>query len=456
MLKQLTFIFFTFLAVFGFSQNKQVLYDFAELPQTLLSNPGSAINYERHVGVPFVSGISAQIGSTEFVLSDIFVADNVDINTKLNNLLEKLDERDHIAIHKQIEILSAGFRFKDKNYISFGFYQELDAIAYIPKDLLVLAIEGNAPYLNRSFNASQILYKADALGVIHAGISRQVNQKLTIGGRFKIYSSAANVESTNNTGSFTTNLGNNNIYVHRLQNVNLNFRTSGIIEDDEFITNPATYLGNTFLGGNLGVGLDFGFTYKVNSQLQVSGSLVDFGFINHNKNVKTNAVKGNFIFEGIGFQFNSENENDWDNLDEAFKEQLPSFENETSYISWRPTKFNAAIKYSFGEKRSKYCYDNTYKDFYTDGFGLQLFSIFRPLTQQLALTGFYEKSITNKLHTKITYTIDDYSRTNIGVGLSAQIWKVNFYGILDNLAALGDVSSAKNISAQFGFNLIFN
>ena len=117
---------------------------------------------------------------------------------------------------------------------------------------------------------------------------------------------------------------------------------------------------------------------------------------------------------------------------------------------------NAAIKYSFGEKRSKYCYDNTLKDFYTNAFGAQLYSVFRPLRQQFALTSFYEKSFSNKLQGKITYTIDDYSYYNIGVGISAKIWKINFYGILDNLTKLSDISSANNVSLQFGFNLLFN
>ncbi|WP_392346174.1 DUF5723 family protein [uncultured Polaribacter sp.] len=68
----------------------------------------------------------------------------------------------------------------------------------------------------------------------------------------------------------------------------------------------------------------------------------------------------------------------------------------------------------------------------------------------------YEKSFSNKLHAKITYTIDDYSSYNIGMGISAQIWKINFYGILDNLTKLSDLSSSNKASLQFGFNLLFN
>ena len=455
-MKRNILIVFVFFGLSVFSQNRQVLYDFAGLPQTLLSNPGLETNYKYHIGVPLVSGISSEFGSTGFTVSDIFAADNRDINNKIRNVLATINANDNLKVNSQIEILSAGYRLNEETYISAGFYQELDAIGYIPKDLLTLANEGNAAYLNRSFSISQIRYKVDAIGVLHAGITKKVNNKLTIGGRFKIYSSALNLESTNNSGTLTTTLGSNNVYIQYLNNINLEFRTAGLIEDNQYIETPSSYISNTFLGGNLGAGLDFGITYHISPQLQFSGSIIDVGFVNYKKNIKNTVTAGNFTFEGIELDFNNNGTNYWDEVNTAFKEQLPTTDNQESYVSWRPTKINAALKYSFGRKRSKYCYDDTYKDFYTDSFGAQLYTVARPLRQQFALTGFYEKSLSNNLHAKITYTVDDYSYTNIGLGVSAQIWKINFYGILDNITELSDISSANNISVQFGLNLLFN
>ena len=449
-------LIFTFLiGLNSFSQNKQVLYDFAGLPQTLLLNPGLETDYKFHIGVPLLSGISSEIKSTGFSLSEIFAVNNNSITNKISAVLNKIDADDYLKVNTQIEVFSAGFRFDKKTYISFGFYQELDAIGYLPKDALTLINEGNTSYLNKSFSISEMIYKLDVLGVIHAGISRKVSDELTLGGRFKVYSSALNLETSNNSGTFTTGLGNNNMYIHQLDNVNLNLRTSGLRSNNEYISDARTYIENSLLGGNLGAGIDLGFTYHATPQLQFSGSLIDFGFVHHTKNIQNQLIVGSFTFEGIEFEFDS-NRNYWQELDAALKEQLPIVENQDSYTSWRPAKLNAAIKYSFGEKRSKYCYDNILKDFYTNAFGAQLYSVFRPLRQQFALTSFYEKSFSNKLQAKITYTIDDYSYNNIGVGVSAKIWKINFYGILDNLTKLSDISSSNNVSLQFGFNLLFN
>jgi hypothetical protein len=456
-MKKILFFVLIFSAVKFSAQNKQVLYDFAELPQTLLSNPGAETNYKFHFGLPLMSGLSIDLGSSGAVLTDVFAYDNINIDNKISTLLNNLTTTDFVKFNSQIEVLNGGFRTNTKTYISFGFYNEIDAISYYPKDFFILFSEGNNPHLNKSFSASQLLYKLDVLGVIHAGVSRKINDKLTAGGRFKIYSSALNIESSNNTGTFTTVLGTDNIYKHYFSNININARSSGLFNEDEVIEDSDTYVNNTFFGGNLGIGFDFGATYHINQQLEFSGSVLDLGFINHKKNIKNTTAKGNFIFEGVEFQYDPNNPiNYWGQIDSNFRKQLPTAENQESYISWRPVKLNASLKYSFGEIRSKICYDNTYKDFYTDAIGVQLYSIFRPLSPQLALTGFYQKSITHKIHTKVTYTIDDFSYANIGAGLSAQFGKVNLYGMLDNILEYRNLSSANSISLQVGFNVIFN
>ena len=455
-MKKITYSLLLIISFTTFSQNKQVLYDFAELPQTLLLNPGAETNYKFHIGVPLLSGISAEVGITGFVLTDLFLSDNRTINDKVTDVLTSLKSRDYIKFNTQVELLSGGFRYKDKMYFSFGFYEEIDAIGYFPKDIITLLNEGNAAYLNRRFNLSQLNYKVDVLGVLHAGITKKVHDKLTLGGRFKIYSSSLNLETSNNTGTFITTLGNDNIYRHYLNNINVNFKTSGLIENGEYINDASTYINNSLLGGNLGAGFDIGLTYHISKQLEFTGSIIDVGFIHHKKNIKNTFATGDYIFEGIEFLYDAANTNYWADLDADFKEKVPTGDNNDSYISWRPTKINAALKYSFGERRSKFCYDDTYKDFFTDAVGIQLYSVFRPVSPQLELTGFYRKSLSNKLHAKFTYTIDDYSFYNIGAGISAQVGKVNIYGMVDNVLKFHDLASANSISLQLGINLIFN
>ena len=438
------------------AQHKAVLYDFASLPQTLLINPGAEINYKSHFGVPLTSGWYGELGLSGFVLSDLFVANGVDINQKIATIASGISPNDNLKLNAQIEVLSAGYWRNNNTYLSVGFYQEFEAIIYLPNDLITLGIEGNSDYLSRVFELSQINFKADLLGVMHIGISKKINEKLTIGGRFKIYSSAMNITSTNNTGTFTTTLGSNNTYTSALAKVNLNVKSSGIYKNDLLVTAPAVHLKNSFFGGNLGAGIDVGFTYHSTPQLQFSASLLDVGFVKHAKRIKNISATGSFNFEGLEFEYAAGMRDYWKELENSFEEQVRTSENQKSYSSWRSAKLNAAIKYSYGEKRSIKCYDDSHKNVYKNAFGAQLYSIFRPLREQFAFTGFYEKSFSDAVHAKITYTLDDYSYANIGVGVSAQIRKINCYVILDNITKLLDVSKANNVSLQLGFNLIFH
>jgi hypothetical protein len=441
-----------------FSQNKQVMYDFGELPQSLLLNPALENTHKLHVGIPILSGFSTQIGSSGVVLTDLFAVDNQNINDKISQVLHTLTSDDFMMINTQVELLNIGYRLNEKTYLSAGFYQEFDAIGYFPKDVLVLFTEGNDAFLNRSFSVSQIGYKFDVLGVLHAGITKKIDEKLTLGGRFKIYSAALNLESTNNRGIFTTVQGTNNIYTHYISNVKMEQRSSGLFDtNDEMIEDPNEYIQRTFLSGNLGIGFDLGITYHIHKQLQFSASLIDIGFINHKTNVKNYKEEGSFVYEGFEYEFDQNSNRDfWREIKDRFNEELPTVENENSYISWRPTKINMALRYSFGEKRSEICYDNSYQDFYTDAVGAQLFSVFRPLSTNVALTAFYQKSFSKKLHAKVTYTMDDFSYSNIGAGMSFQFGKVNFYGMFDNILSYRNLSSANSVSLQLGINFIMN
>jgi hypothetical protein len=293
--------------------------------------------------------------------------------------------------------------------------------------------------------------KADLIGVLHAGISKKVDEKLTIGARFKIYSSSLNIETNNNSGSITTTTNNINISRLTLQNLDAGVRTSGIDNIEEDV------LSNTFLGGNLGMGFDVGITYHFSPQIEFTGSILDLGFIKHSKNTRNFTAEGNYVLDGINFEYNPDDPIDyWKQLENDFKANISNEENDDAYTSWRPMKLNAALKYSFGERRNKFCYAKTRKQYYYNSIGFQMHTIMRPLKPQFSFTSFYEKSLSQNIHTKFTHTINDYSSTIFGAGASLQLGKLNIFGALDNVFGVRDLSTVNNISLNFGFNIIID
>ena len=461
-----SFIIIGFLvSLISYSQNKKILYGFAEMPHTLMVNPGAETNFKFHAGIPALSGLYFNIGSSEATISDLFLSDNINFSTKFISLAERLTERDFLDFNTKIELLNGGYRLNEKMYLTFGLYQEIDFVGYFPNDIVDFAYYGNGLNVHKTVHFSQLKFRGDILGVIHAGLSYKVNKKLNVGGRFKIYSGSLHMSSTNNTGTLSAVEGENSIYNHYFSNIDININTSGALnENDELNVGVGDVISNAFFSENIGVGIDLGFTYHYTPQIEFTGSILDIGFVNYSKNVKNLSMVGNHRFDGIEIMFDESNADYWlpldkdylTELDSEFNANIPREIKTNSFVSWRPIKFNGAVRYSFGKSRSKECYDETYKEYYYNSVGLQLYAITRPLSTQVASTLFFEKSVNERLHAKLTYTMDSYSFTNIGVGMSAQFGRFHMYGLLDNVLNMSDLTEAKSASLQFGFNLIFD
>ena len=454
------FLFFITL-IFGLTaQNKPVLYGFDNIPQGLLLNPGAEANYKAHVGVPLLSGLHVSANISGITVADVFsdesigVIPGIDFTTKVSNAIESLGDKDYLSINSQVEVLSGGYKINKRDYVSGGFYTEFDAFVGFPKQLLQLARDGALPYLGRSFTLNDVNVTADLLGVLHLGISRRMSERITAGARFKIYSGSLNVNSTNNSGTFVTREGENSIYDHSLFSVDGEVNSSGFFDDNDE-TPDESIVGNTFLSKNFGVGFDFGLTYHINEQLEFTASILDLGFLTYSKNTRNATLNGSYHYSGEEFIFDGFNINR--QALNTLEDSVVYADNRDSYTVLRPLKFNSSIRYSFGKSRYlATCHDIRMKDFYDNAIGAQVFSVLRPNGIRMALTGFYERKFASFLNTKVTWTIDDFSATNIGLGVSTNIWKINLYGAVNNVFGLADVSNTHTAGIQFGINLLLN
>ncbi|SDX10761.1 hypothetical protein SAMN05444411_103109 [Lutibacter oricola] len=437
------------------AQNKQLLYGFDELPQTLLLNPGAEVSNKFHVGVPLLSGMHLNGGFSGFSAYDIFKDDGVAINTKIRNAIDGLGNTEVLNLNQQLEILSGGFKLRDNSYLSFGYYQELDMLLKVPKDPIELFYDGNKE-IGRVYSFENLAARAEVLGVFHIGISKKINDKWTIGARAKLYSGVANARAKIKSGTFHTSYGTNNIYRHHLDFVNGYLQTSGIIMDDYDDVSSSFYTKKLLLGGNLGLGVDFGFTHHINKQWTVTGSALDIGFMNNSKETESYKLKGNYDIEGINLFFNEDAPEDyWDDLKDDFEERIVLDTIYKSYISMRPVKLNSSLSYAFGKPALDNCRFQTGPDVYTNKLGMQLYATIGTIHSQVAATLFYERRINRYLQSKVTYTVDSYSFKNLGVGVSTKLGSINSYFLVDNLLNLSNIYNAKSVSLQAGINYVF-
>ncbi|CAI2767251.1 DUF5723 family protein [Flavobacterium collinsii] len=463
-MRKLQLVFIVLFQLSCLAQNKEVLYNFTAIPQSSLVNPGADVAYKYYFGVPVLSGVSANLGSGSFSAYDLFANNGVNFNDKVRNVINKSSSKDKAQINQQLELFSGGFRVggrDSKSYISFGIYQEFDFLMYVPKDLVVLALDGNKDHIGKSFNLADLNMKAEILSVFHVGFHKKLSEKLVLGGRAKIYSSGANATSTRNSGFIYTGraAGTPNLY-NQVISSNLEIRTSGIatFTKDEYEGSiPKDIIHNTFFNGSLGLGLDAGFTYYFKDNLQFTGSIVDLGFVRQSKDIETLTYKGTYQYQGVNPDFMNSNEPK--NIFDEFDKAIPRDTLYNKYTTRRPTKFYSSLQYSFGESRSDEedcnCKGKVTRK-YVNGVGGQLFAMALPVEPFVAVTAFYRRSIFEKLDVKATYTIDSYSSKNIGLGLSGTLGKLNMYVLVNNVLEFKDVSKANSMAFQFGFNFIFN
>ena len=459
-MRKIILLFILITTTFCYSQNKQILYNFTSIPQSLFTNPGSDFKYDWYIGVPLLSGISANVGSSGFSAYDLFANDGVDFNLKLRNVVFSTSREDKLAINEQIEILNGGIKIageQNDTYVSFGIYQEFDAISYVPKDLAILALDGNKEYLGKVFNLGDLSAKAEMLSVFHIGFHKNSNDKFIFGVRGKIYSSIYNATSTHNSGYIYTIPSNTGVYEQKIY-YQLQINTSGIAKyDDE--GNESNVVKDitkrAFLGGNLGLGFDAGFTYYPKKNIQITGSVIDVGFVRHTKEVESQSLRGVYEYKGVVPKFNSGES--IENAYQELKEAIPLDTLYANYTTWRPAKFNTSLQFSFDEERPEDCDCLNYnpETVYKSAVGAQLFVMTTPRTPFVAFTTYYRRKIFNALHIKATYTLDSYSHKNIGLGLSSNFGPVNFYVLADNLLEYRDVTKANSLSFQLGFNVIF-
>ena len=446
------------------AQNKQLIYGLDEIPQNLMLNPGGITEGRAFFGIPALSGIHLNAGSSGFSLYDLAASDGRLPSERISGLIRDLTDKDFITLTQQMELISVGWRKDDKTFFTAGLYQEFDFITYFPKDWATLAWYGNADYLNYPFKFDHISARADLLSVFHFGINKKIDRKWTVGGRLKIYNGILSGSSLRNSGSFTTRLADGdsqNIYAQDLSNADVRVQTSGLSRFEGNVTS-SDIMGSAFFGGDLGVGFDIGATYQFDDAWRLSASILDIGAIVHAADVKTYQATGDYVLEGIELDFPDLSQG------QSAPPYYAIFENEveaavpidtlySAYTQWRPVKFNVSTAYGFGPTApgSVACNCSGKGDPYKlkSEIGLQFYAIKRPKAVQTALSLFYVRRLLSNLTIKSTWTLDALSWTNLGLAVVGDLGPINVYLAGDHLLRYSNLAKARGASIQFGINV---
>jgi len=466
-MRKIFLILFLLNSLFSFGQNRPLLYNVDDLPQSLLQNPGARIDFTRHFGIPFFSQIHLFAGSTGVTAHDVFSDEDTNVNQRVRNVMNSITAGDYFSVNEQLEVLSFGWKMGDRGYFSAGIYQELDIFAYFPKDPAILAFEGNADYLNQDFKFSDVNFTGEVLTVYHAGFNYKVDRKLTVGGRLKLYSGIFNAESTSNDGVFRTvnTPGGPNFYRHEVSGLDVVVNTSGYasLEGEENMTvekAAAELLSRSFFGQNFGVGIDLGFNYRVSNQFSVNASIQDLGLMFHQKDVENYNYFGSFQTNGLEPLFPELEENQstipyWDIFEERLDANLLDETTVNAYTTWRPLKFNASFEFGTGKSILPCDYLISKRPRFMNLFGMLISGVNRPKGPTYGVTAYWDRKVNDNLRFRLAYAVDEYTLTKFGAMVSSRFNNFNIYLAANDIIGYTNLAKANSASLQLGLQFIF-
>ncbi len=424
-----------------FAQQEFTLHMMRTIPQSAYNNPAYVPKFNCYVGLPVVSSIYTSEYSSGFNYNDIFSkrAEDDSLILNLENLNNKLKKRNYLINEQEIDVLSFGFRINPKLYFNFNLTGKDVAMMEYPRDILALLVEGNSDYVGQTMDL-----KLNAHGVGYfetaAGLSYQVNDRLSVGGRLKYLSGVMNVQTNQAEFSLFTD----EFYELTISG-NIDVKTSGVEElfNDNYSLSFSD-LGKYFK--NSGVAIDLGATYELTEKLTIGASVSDIGFIKWKSNVAQYSMDSElseFTWEGLDISKLIRDENELDDLLDSLGN---SFE------------FTETLDGSYTTKLPLRAYfTSSYQLPYNAQLGMVLFGekIDNRILGGLGVVA--NKRIGKYVDFSLSYSFRKDAYNNLGGGVSLNLPPFQIYAVSDNLlGAAMNINEAKYLNFRVGLNLVFD
>lgn len=410
------------------AQQDYSLYNLSSLQQTLYTNPANQVDGRIYIGIPLLSSIYLNATNNIATPKDLF--ENTSDGTRLRvNHLDNLwsGRNNYLGFNSNFELLSFGFRLKEKNYIHFTVNENLYSRITLPGDLLTFPFYGNASF---DRNNGELDFSGLGIDFMHyrsfgLGYQRQFNDKWTFGAKLKLISGINTVYTNSSTFKLRTDTTTYDLYVSGRYEMN----TSGIDTND--LGNFQNYVGN--VNGNYGIALDLGATYNLTPKLRLSASVIDLGFINWKQgNMNFSSDDASIAITAIDFSnalFGSDTTNQdpagdhFENIGNEFEEQFQANGNSNAFKTSLATRFYAGANYTLIEnpklkgQASALFFGELYR------------GNFRP-----SLTFAYTQNLTKRIQLTANYTMLD-RKSNLGAGIVLGLGAFQIHAMVDNLLA---------------------
>lgn len=427
-------------------------YFLSNLPQQYRLNPAYQPEYKVFVGLPALSGISINYLNSSFTPEDLLFKRNDSIIVNLNKFYKTLRKRNFISFNNENSILSVGVKAKSW-YGTLDITQRNDFMFRVNKDLFTFLKEGNMDHPEMDFGKLGLV--GSSYLEVALGLSKKVNEKLTVGGRAKYLMGIANVDMTDSEMGIRTQ-GDGSILMHSKQNIRVStpvellYKTDekGYVDWDSFDVDDNITVSSFLNSKNPGIAFDLGGEYQFSEKLRLFASLTDLGFIHWGNTYSYNFTQdAAFLWEGadISNSVNDKNEG-YRDLDDAFDDLLDQMDTtfrfspaQKAYNTMLSPKLYLGATYQLNKM---FNVGGLFRATLVDG-------MFIP-----SLTASANARFIRNISASVSYSITRGSYVNVGAGLTAKLGPLQLYVATDNLLAC-NYTNTQSASARFGINLLF-
>ena len=353
--KFILLIYLSILALFGRAQTNLALYHSKDQMSSSGVNPAFLTDQKKFTFSIFpLSGMSVGYNDQHAVKSMLkdFLSGALD-TAALKSVFNSLIKEDLFFQRFETSLISFGY---NSGIGSFSFrINEIEQIRSslkgdITEFLTVPAIQTVALNHPQILSADMVHYREYSLGYAR----ELIQHKLSVGLRAKIYFGKASLVPE---VPIEISGKDNKYFFGTSGPIKSSLPVNFVLDEDTIITGATasknfSALNYLFNKQNMGAGIDLGFSYQINSEINLSASVVDLGKINWNSNLNTINLKGQYEIlpkftlppkPGNDFIAKSDsfliNDGDFNQL---FKSRIDST---SSYSTKMPTSFYAGLQY---------------------------------------------------------------------------------------------------------------
>ena len=421
-------------------------------PYQMKSNPAADLPYQSVMSL-VIGNLDLTLNTTTLRYDNLFDFDaqGRPVAVNLKKFADGIPNKNHVGLEAS-ESLFTLYRRIDAGMLTFDYNIRAQADLKFNDGLFKLAAYGNAAFLGEYHPAEiRIDLNAQAFQELSVGYQRNINERLSVGGRAKLLFGLANVT----TDAFEARLFTDpESYALRAQE-NIAVRASMLsavtLKDGDLATNGGFSMGDLF--HNPGLAIDLGAEYRFNRQFSGMAAVRDLGFISwggNNMQMRGQISdmgqyydQGDFIFNGLS------------------AEQIERIGSDTSYrrlfldtlrqyfnIDFLPAARYARMLNANVLLRGSYDIDGHNR------ISMQLQGVFLGSGFRPAVTWAYSGSFYKMLDVCATYTVMPGSYDNIGIGVAGNFNTFHIYLTTNNFIGLFKPLNTSALNAQLG--IVFN